>query len=297
MPPTVALITCAEVPDLDPDNRRLIEPLAARGTQAAPAVWDDPTVDWTSFDGAVIRSCWDYVPRLAEFIAWAGSVPGLANPADVLAWNTDKRYLEEIAAAGIPVVPTAWVEPDAAWDPPADGTWVIKPAVSLCSLDTGRYRLGDPAERRLAIDLVARLRRDGRVVMVQPYLDTIDLFGETGQIYLGGELSHTIRKGAVLAGPDSGADHRFDSDGGMDIRLREPSAAERELAERVLATVPGGPDRLLYARVDVVPAPDGSPMLMELELTEPVLYFQHAPAGAERMAAAIAARLAEPVAA
>ncbi len=103
--PRIALVTSAELPELDADTRRLLGPLAARGVAAEPVVWDDPTVDWAAFDLAVVRSCWGYVPRRAEFLAWARSVPRLVNPPDVLAWNTDKRYLQDLAGAGVPVVP------------------------------------------------------------------------------------------------------------------------------------------------------------------------------------------------
>jgi hypothetical protein len=89
----IALVTCAELPELDEDSRRLIEPLALRGVSATPAVWDDVTVNWTRFDLVVVRSCWDYVARRAAFLEWARRVPLLANPAAVLTWNTDKRYL------------------------------------------------------------------------------------------------------------------------------------------------------------------------------------------------------------
>jgi hypothetical protein len=292
--PRVALVTCAQVPELDADSRRLLGPLEAAGVAAEPAVWDDPTVDWAGFDLAVVRSCWDYVPRRAEFLAWAQRVSRLANPPEVLAWNTDKRYLRELAAAGIPVVPTTWVQPGQAWTLPERGEWVLKPAVSLASLDSGRYRLDDPRKQRLAVQHLRRLQAAGRVVMAQPYVHAVDTEGETARVYLGGRFSHAIRKGPVLAGPDTGVDRRFQHDGGLDLRTRRPSAAQRAVADRVLAAVPGAPSRLLYARVDLVPGPDGQPLLMELELTEPQLFLGHAPGAADRLATAITARTRHP---
>jgi hypothetical protein len=293
--PRVALVTCAQVPELDADSRRLLGPLAARGVASEPVVWDDPTVDWAAFDLAVVRSCWDYVPRRSEFLAWARSVPRLANPPEVLAWNTDKRYLQDLADAGVPVVPTTWVQPGQAWTAPARGEWVLKPAVSMAGLDTGRYRLGDPQQRRLAVEHLRRLQAAGRVVIAQPYLRTVDTDGETALVYLGGRFSHAMRKGAVLDGPDTGVDRRFQHDGGLDLRIRRPSVAQRAVADRVLAAVPGGPSRLLYARVDLVPGPDGQPLLMELELTEPQLFLGHAPGAAGRLAAAITTWTRQPV--
>src|SRR5688572_12811748 len=101
----VALVTCAELPDLDPDDRLLLAPLADRGLRTDVAVWDDPDVDWAGYGVVVLRSPWDYVERRDAFVTWAARVPRLFNPADVVAWNTDKRYLAELAGAGLPVVP------------------------------------------------------------------------------------------------------------------------------------------------------------------------------------------------
>lgn len=169
--PRVALVTCSELPQLDEDTRRLIAPLAARGVSSTPAVWDDPHVDWALFDLVVVRSCWDYVPRRAEFLDWAAHVPHLTNPAPVLAWNTHKRYLRDLAARGVAIVPTTWLEPTDEWPTPESGDWVIKPAVSMASLDAGRYGMDDRDQRRLAVEHVHRLQAGARAVMVQPYIE------------------------------------------------------------------------------------------------------------------------------
>jgi hypothetical protein len=287
----VALATCKDVPHLDEDTRRLIAPLAARGISATPAIWDDPDVDWTRFDLVVVRSCWDYVPRRDEFLEWAARVPSLANPATVLAWNTHKRYLQELAGRDIPIVPTKWLQPHDEWTPPERGDWVIKPAVSMASLDTGRYRLDDCDQRRFAVEHVRRLHAEGRAVMVQPYMRGIDNEGEISLVYLGGVFSHAVRKAAVLTGPDDGVDRRFLPQGGLRLRAHRPTAQELMTADQVLAAVPAAPHQLLYARVDLVSGPDGRPVLMELELTEPQLYFRDAPGAAERMAGAIQRQL------
>lgn len=290
--PRVALITCAKLPDLDPDNRLLLAPLAARGLRAEPVAWDAPGVDWASYQLAVLRSPWDYVPRRDEFVAWAATVPRLANPAEVVRWNTDKRYLDELSAAGAPTVPTVWVGPDDAWRPPTAGEYVIKPAVSAGSVDSGRYDLSDPAHRRLAAAHLDRLRGAGRLAMVQPYLSAVDTAGETALLFLAGPdgliFSHAIGKGAMLAGPDSGVAGLY-----LEERItpRVPTAAERAVAERVLAAIPGGTDRLLYARVDLIPGPDGTPVLVELELTEPSLFLGYADGAPERFAEAVVTHL------
>ena len=290
--PRVALITCAELPDLDADDRLLVGPLAARGIRVEPAVWDDPAVDWAGYRLAVLRSPWDYAPRRQRFVEWTRTVPGIANPAAVVEWNTDKRYLRILAEAGVPTVPTEWVSPDRAWQPPTTGEYVVKPAISAGSLDTGRYDLADPGHRRLATAHVARLRAQGRLVMVQPYLAAVDTAGETALLFVAGPdglaYSHAVRKGPMLSGPDQGAEGLYRPE---EITARKPGTAERDLAERVLGAVPGGTDQLLYARVDLIPGRDGDPVLIELELTEPSLFLRHAEGAAERLAEAIAARL------
>jgi hypothetical protein len=289
----VALVTCAALPDLDPDNRLLADALVARGVPVSIQVWDDPAVDWSAYRLVVLRAPWDYPPRRDEFVRWAARVPHVANPADVVAWNTDKRYLRDLAEV-VPVIPTTWIEPGGPIPPlPDAGTWVVKPAVGAGAVDTGRYDL--PAEADLLAGNVKRVLDSGRVVMLQPYLAGVDTAGETALIYLAdtdGRLgfSHAARKAAVLTGPDVGV-----SGLGLPqhITPASPAPAELALAERVLAAVPGGPDRLLYARVDLVPDDAGAPTLIELELTEPSLFLEHAPAAARRLAAAIHARLGD----
>lgn len=290
--PRVALVTCAELPELDPDDRLLLGPLAARGVRAEPVAWDAPDVNWSAYQLAVLRSPWDYAPRREEFVAWAAAVPNLANPAEVVRWNTDKRYLGELAEAGVRLVPTTWVAPGVSWRPPTGGEYVIKPAISAGSRDTGRYDLSDAGVRRLAERHVARLGAAGRVTMVQPYLTAVDTVGETALLFLAGpdglSFSHAIRKAAMLTGPDEETVELFRTE---KITARMPSAAERAAADRVLAALPGGTDRLLYARVDLIPGPDGAPVLVEVELTEPSLFLGHAPGAADRLADAILARL------
>jgi hypothetical protein len=289
----VALVTCAELPDLDPDDRRLLKPLHRLGVEPVAAVWDDAGVDWSGFDLAVLRSTWDYPARRSQFVAWAGSVPRLANPADIVAWNTDKRYLLDLDLAGLPVVPTRWVVPDETWRPGESGEWVVKPAVGVGSLDVGRYRLADPSERRLAADHVGRLQHAGQMVMLQPYLPSADRYGETAVIFFasphGGEpaYSHAIRKGPMLTGPADSEPGLYRSER---ISSRVPTVIELAVARRTIAEVPGGPERLLYARVDLIPGRDGRPLVVELELTEPSLFLGYAPGAATLLATAIARR-------
>jgi hypothetical protein len=164
---------------------------------------------------------------------------------------------------------------------------VLKPAVSLASLDTGRYQLEDAGERRLAAEHVRRLHTDGRVVMMRPYLRAVDVQGETALVYLNGVFSHAMRKAAVLTGPDIGIDRRFQPQGGLALRRHRPTRRELAAAERVLDAVPWARTQLLYARVDLISDRNADPILMELEFTEPQLYFHDVPTATDRMTAII----------
>jgi hypothetical protein len=287
----VALVTSDLYPDLYADDHPLRDALRARGVAVDAVRWDDPAADWAAYDLTVLRSPWDYSARRDAFVAWARSVPRLANPADVVEWNTDKRYLRELAAAGIPVTPTVYIQPGCPWLPPASGEWVIKPSISAGSQDTGRYALPEQAE--LASAHVSRLGAAGRTAMIQPYLAAVDTTGETAVLCTPdatGELtySHAIRKGPLLTGPDTGVpagEYR------EEISARLPTESELDVVARVLAAIPGGAKRLLYARVDLIPGPDGAPVLLELELTEPSLFLRHADGAADRLAGAVLARL------
>ncbi|MBG6064246.1 ATP-grasp domain-containing protein [Micromonospora ureilytica] len=291
--PRVALVTCADLADLDPDDRLVLAPLAARGVAVQAVIWDDPDVDWSSYDLVVLRSPWDYALRRDEFVSWAATVPTLVNPADVVRWNTDKRYLAELSAAGVPTVPTSWIGPGESWQLPAEtGEYVLKPAVSAGSQDTGRYDLADPEHRDLAAAHVRRLSEAGRVTMVQPYLRAVDTEGETALLFLAGpdglEFSHAIRKGPMLAGPDLGPDGLYKAE---EITARTVRPEQLAVAERTLAAIPGGTRQLLYARVDLIPGPDGEPVLVELELTEPSLFIGYANEAPDRLATAITTHL------
>jgi hypothetical protein len=267
----VALAGCREIDD--PDEPALVQALDAVGVVAEGHPWD-ADVDWAAYDLVVVRSTWDYVSRLDEFLSWADAVPRLANPASVLRWNTDKRYLAGLADAGVSVVPTTYVGAGDEFTPPA-GDYVVKPTVSAAAMDTSRYGEKDSAAARAHVD---RLLAAGREVMVQPYLASVETVQETSLLFLGGEYSHGAHKGRVLTGVGALSPNDWD------LGPRDPSAVERTLAEQVLAQVK---EPLLYARVDLLAGPDG-PLLLELELTEPFLFLTMSDGAADRFASAIA---------
>jgi glutathione synthase/RimK-type ligase-like ATP-grasp enzyme len=276
----VALATCAEVAGGDEDTPALVEALASHGIEATPAVWDDVTTSWSSFELVVVRSTWDYAERRDAFLAWAAGLPRVLNELDVLRWNTDKRYLRELERAGVPVVPTRFLEPGERLEAPA-GPFVVKPAVSAGSRHSARYEPGQSAEAH-----VARLHAMGRTVMVQPYLEGVDAEGETALVYLGGRYSHAVRKAPLLRpGQPPGDDLYLEEH----IEPPEPTPTQRALADGALRAAPS--KTLLLGRVDLVPGPDG-PLVLEVELTEPSLFLGYAPGATERFADAIADALA-----
>jgi len=281
MKPHIALATCAALPDLDPDEQLLLEPLRALGVDAQAAVWDDPAVDWSAFDLVIIRSTWDYTARRDAFLAWARSVPRIVNPADIVAWNTDKHYLADLSAAGVPVVPTDWIEPGQTVALPAGGRHVLKPAVGAGSVDAALFDMKAAHEAELARSHADRLHGAGQTVMVQPYLELIEEQGEAALIFFGTEFSHAVTKGAMLGDERELVDGLYKAEV---ITPRRASASELAVAGAALAAVPRGSQLLVYARVDLVPGPGGEPLVIELELTEPSLFLGTAPGSAERLA-------------
>lgn len=277
----IALATCAALPDLDPDEQLLLAPLRALGVDAQPAVWDDATIDWDSFDLVVIRSTWDYVPRRDEFLAWTRRVPRIVNPAAIVAWNTDKTYLRDLAAARVPVVPTEWIEPGQPVQLQAEGRYVLKPAIGAGSVDAGLFDLSLASERDSAQGHAQRLLAAGQTVMVQPYLERIEAEGEAALIFFGGEFSHVINKGAMLTTQRKVVADLYTEEV---ITPRVASPDEMAVARAALAAITGGADRIAYARVDLVPGRSGEPLLIELELTEPSLFLGKAPGSADRLA-------------
>lgn len=298
---TLALVTAIAATGHDDDLEPLRLACADAGIQAQAVAWDDATVSWSRYDAALLRSPWDYTERLHEFLAWCAHVQAstvLLNPLDVVRWNTDKHYLDDLAAAGIPVVPTQFVEAEA--EPlealqtflsshPA-GELVVKPAVSAGARDTQRYA----RSQDFAIgNHIARLLDAGRSVMLQPYLQAVDSRGETALVYFDGQFSHAICKGALLHA-EAPADPLPYANGQISARDADPE--ELQLAEQVLEAAQrqlrlDAP--LVYARVDLIRHDDGNPRLLELELTEPSLFFAHAPGSSAQFAACLAARLGE----
>ncbi len=289
----IGLATCSVIPEGHPQEQPLLDLLKDRGAEAGFVVWTDQAVAWESFDLVVVRSVWDYTERREQFVAWAEAVGArLQNPPALLAWNSDKRYLGELSAAGLAVVPTDFVDPGAPL-PTLEGEVAVKPSVSAGARDTGRFSSRTHAE---ATGLIERILGSGRTAMVQPYLSRVDTEGECSIVFFGGEESHVLRKGQVLApdevagiGNEAHGSARVMSDENL-VRAGTAAPPHRALAAEVLAYVEdrfGAPP--CYCRVDMLPGDDGAPVLGELEAIEPHLYLREDPGASSRFADAIVA--------
>jgi hypothetical protein len=287
----VAVATCAALPPGFDDDRRLIAALAERGAEAAHAVWDDPAVRWERFDRVVLRTTWDYPRKHEAFLAWIDSVDGrLQNPARLVRWNSDKRYMADLAEAGIPAMRTRFVEPGDEL-PPLEGEIVVKPTVSVGGRLTGRF---SPPTYDEARRLVRRLHEEGRVAMIQPYASAVDWAGETALVFIAGRFSHAAHKLPVLR-PDEVAPMREDEIGGAEVMygpdIVGPGTAREEQVDVGRAAIDFLRARFgrdpLYARVDMVDGPDGEPVVLELEAVEPNLFLAMSPGAAGRLADAL----------
>ena len=278
----IAFITCADMPELTVDDRRLFEPLRAQGLTPRIVGWEDPDVDWSRFRLALVRTIWDYFLKPAAFLAWVERVEprvALYNPPDVLRWNSHKSYLLELAGRGIPITPTVLCprgERASLSALLAERGWrsvVIKPAVSGGGRLTRRFeraRFADEGQAHLETVLT-----EGDA-LVQPFLPALHEDGERSYVFFEGRFSHAVQRAPTMEAP-----------GGVlpDGVALVPRAEELALAERVVAATPG---RTLYARVDLGTGLDGTPLLLELEVIEPRLFLGASEGAAERFAGALA---------
>lgn len=285
----VLLATHSGLPESDEDGSPLPAALAELGIEARWVIWDQHDPADSKADLVVLRTTWDYTFRRGEFLCWCDSVPALSNPAPVVRWNTDKSYLAELTSAGLPVIPTAIVEPGGSVDFP-EREFVVKPAVAAGSRGAARFSVGEHDSARRHLNEV---HSDAVPALVQPYQPTVDREGETALVFFGGVFSHGFVKGPLLDAP-TGVDVRGMEPGPHPV---QPDAALRRVAEDVIdgTTHLLGIERreLLYARVDLVRDERGEPLLLELELTEPMLGFRFADSAAPlRFASAVRSTLA-----
>lgn len=295
----LALVSVAAAHPLDEDLVPLSAALEEAGVAHRIVYWDDAFVDWSHYRAVIIRSPWDYIDKLPEFLAWAARVSGqseLLNPLNVIESNTDKHYLDALSRKGIHTVPSRFIEPEqhaedglqAFLDEFAHAEFVVKPAVGAGSKDAQRYGREDVDA---ALMHIKRLQLKNRSALLQPYLSRVDESGETALLYFNGVYSHAIRKGPLLKRNEGPTEKLFAPE---QIMARVPGEDEMTLAQQVIAALPalfGLDSPLAYARIDLLRDEDGRPCLLELELTEPSLFFNYADGAAERFVAALKQRL------
>lgn len=281
----LAWLTTAAARGEDVDEALALPALAAAGADVRLVDWDDPDVDWSGFDRAVLRSTWDYPERRAEFLTRLDEIAAatdLRNPPDVVRWSMDKHYLADLAKAGVPVTATTFVEPGDEPVLPA-GEFVVKPAIGAGSRDAASYA---PEQADLALAHVRRLQAQGAAALVQPLLPSVATEGEWPFLFFGGRFSHAASKRVTLprGGTITGL-YAAETNAAW-----QPEPAQLEVAHAALEVAAARFGSLAYARVDLVRAEDGSPVVLELELVEPSLFLpQAAPGAAGALAAALVA--------
>ncbi len=280
----VILATCRKRAELTPSDGLLAEALIRRGASVRAAPWDAVPPGRDGDRVVCIRSTWDYHRRPEDFREWIsrfGDVPGtLWNPPATVLWNMDKVYLRELQGLGIPIPPTRWIEPGESFQLPqlfADTGWesaVLKPRVSATAYGT---HLVSPDS---ALPEAERAPLGDCGALLQEFVPEVRSRGEISLVYLDGRLSHAVRK------LPSEGEFRVQAEFGGSAARCEPGPALREFGAAVLRrmSVPW-----IYARVDLIDTAAG-PVLMELELVEPELFFALAPERADHLAAALLRR-------
>jgi glutathione synthase/RimK-type ligase-like ATP-grasp enzyme len=284
----LALITYSGLPHGAESERLMLPYLAAAGVETEIIDWRSSDCGFSKFDLIVLRSCWDYHLRAAEFIGWlqrvAQATPVL-NAVDTVLWNYNKFYLREVAALGIEIVPTIFVSHAKELSAEVATTirsWknkniVVKPAISASAHNT---RLMDGAQWSADQEVIRIMKGP---FLVQPFIPEIQDEGEISFVYIDGRFSH-----AALKRPAAG-DFRVQKEHGGSAELFHPNANLLAQADQIAAIVPQVRNSL-YCRIDAV-ARDGKLVLMELELIEPELFLSLAEGAAEKFADAIVRRL------
>jgi glutathione synthase/RimK-type ligase-like ATP-grasp enzyme len=265
---------------------RIVAALAVVGVTATPTPWTahvDDCAQLMDFPLVLPLLVWGYHLDHARWLracqAWQDAGVPMANPAAVLASNSDKHYLRALHERGIAIPPTTWTgrvteqQLEAAFDATGAEQLIVKPTVSGGAWKTQRVRRGE----------VPDSAPDGDA-MIQPYLPTIETEGETSLLFFGGRLSHVVNKRPAAGDFRIQVQH-----GGRYTLLPTPPAGALALAEQTLAAIDAP---LLYARIDVVPDADGRWLLMEAELIEPDFYLDHDPNAGAGFAQAVRETLA-----
>jgi glutathione synthase/RimK-type ligase-like ATP-grasp enzyme len=281
--PSVAFVTYRGLPGLNPDDRRAAAALESLGTRVDAVCWDDSAVDWVAYGAVVLRSTWDYHLRFAEFHAWIDRMEAervrLWNRPAIVRWNTDKSYFGRLSHPTLSPAPTEILQRGSSVDLAAllgARGWdeaVMKPAISADGFSTERTSPAQAGSDQPVLD--AMLARAD--VVMQKLVPEIRTNGEISLMFFGGAFSHAVRKR-----PKAGEFRVQERLGGIIVRTDPPPALIDDARNLLETWAPG----TLYARVDVVDTVERF-VLMEVELAEPSLYFEHDPPSALAFARAI----------
>lgn len=275
--PSIALLTCACLPEPDHDANVHIEAFERAGAQAQWVAWDEPFPN-EAFSTVVVRSPWNYHLLCDEFLCFldqlASSVPVINHP-EIIRWNANKRYLLELETKGFPIVPTQILSRQ-------EGSRVLEVARSFGSesvvlkptVSGGSY-LTFKCDSNHADDLMAKADEvfAHSELMIQPFLSSVNEGGEVSWIWIDGEITHGVRKYPRFAGSDESVSPAI-----------SPNDQIRDYVNRLLAPLSPMP---MYARIDLIRLDSGEEVLSELELIEPSLFFAQFPSAADSFAQAI----------
>lgn len=300
--PQCTFVTYSDLPDLDPDDRMVLEILAERGFECNVAIWDDPKVDWSKAGVTVVRSTWDYHKKYSQFMSWVESTSKatvLLNRPEYIRWNAKKLYLLDLAKAGIAIVPTTWLLRDEKVNVEQrlpellkenSEKIVVKPSVGLA---TSGVLVIDRDNLDAGIEHTKKLLEE-HDVMVQPFMSSVHDKGEKALVFINGRFCHAAQKAAFQA---------LAAAGHAGEKPVEVTMDEVELAEHTMSIVgeivrehenklTGIADDTflpppLYARVDIVRDHTNKPVIIELELVEPSLFMAFYPLDADLFADSI----------
>lgn len=289
--PRICLATCEHHPGFAADDDTpLLKAFKQAGCDAHLLRWDEDH-DWKSFDAVILRTTWDYADRLDEFLAWCervDSVTRLFNPLETIKANIRKTYLRELEVAGVPVVPTIWMDTGArrsivrqqlsasGWE-----SLIVKPSVGAGASGLLKLDDGDVMSALAHADTLLPLGP----VMFQPMLESIRTRGELSVVLIDGVYSHAVRK------IPSDDEIRVQIEFGGRYTPEDAGDTEREIAHSATAWASAAGEPPLYARIDLVTLDDGTPAVIEAELVEPELFFPNVPDAAPRFVSATLRRL------
>lgn len=265
------------------EDKLVQKALETKGLKVTRTYWDNPEFDFSTSKITLFRTIWDYFHRFDEFSKWLDNVKTktkLINPPELIYWNIDKHYLNDLSVKGINIPPTIFAEKGdtrSLKDLHLETGWsktVLKPTVSGAGRHTYKLTAGNiDSHEKIYRELI-----DKEDMMLQEYQDSITEKGEVACILFNGKFSHSILKKAKPG------DFRVQDDFGGSVCAYIPSADEIKFAEEVVSVCKPFP---VYARVDIIRDNNNKSATGELELIEPELWFRYHPSAADVFAEAI----------